>query len=94
MPSSPHWALVTGVSAGGMGDGHVQAFLRRGVNVVATNIDMKLMEYLPRDESATPKLVQVQLDVTSKESIDAAVEKVREITSGRLDWLMSTPLPF
>ena len=85
------WALVTGVSAGGMGEGHVRAFLERGISVFATSIDIKLLEDCKfsngKNQAST---IFLQLDVTSQDSINAAVKQVESITAGRLDFLMST----
>ena len=89
--SNTKWALITGVSAGGMGDAEVKAFLNRGVNVIATSIDVKMLEYLRLDdEKYGVSMVHLELDVTSSESIAAAVEQVTKITEGKLDFLMST----
>ncbi|KAF2094150.1 putative short-chain dehydrogenase/reductase [Rhizodiscina lignyota] len=84
------WALVTGVSAGGMGDAEVDAFLKRKVNVIATAVDIKLLDYLHGDdEKYGASLVHVELDVTSAESIAAAVQQVEKITDGKLDFLIN-----
>lgn len=84
------WALVTGVSANGMGEGEVFAFLERGVNVIATSLDLKLLEYLKTDvEKYGASLVHQQLDVTSPQSIATAVDRLRHVTGGRLDYLLS-----
>lgn len=84
------WALVTGVSQNGMGDGEVSAFLEHGVNVVATSIDIRLLDYLQNDaEKYGAAVVHQELDVTSPQSIAKAVDRLRYITGGRLDFLMS-----
>ena len=87
----PQWALITGVSAGGMGEGHVKAFLERGISVFATAIDIKLLEDIKfsngKNQAST---IFLELDVTNQESINAAVKQVESITAGRLDFLMST----
>ena len=73
-----------------MGDGHMRAFLNRGVNVIATAMDVELLSYLERDDDKYgASLAHVQLDVASDESIKQAVEEIGAITGGRLDWLMS-----
>jgi NADP-dependent 3-hydroxy acid dehydrogenase YdfG len=88
--SSTKWALITGVSPGGMGEGHLAAFLKRGVNVIATSIDMKFLENLnTRQGKNGAYVVKMVLDVTSAESIAEAVERVSNITGGRLDFLLS-----
>lgn len=87
---SGKWALVTGVSPGGMGEGHVIAFLERGVNVIATAIDLALIEsFKARPGKHGARCVCVELDVTSKNSIAAAVDQVYDVTKGKLDFLMS-----
>ena len=84
------WALITGVGAGSMGEGHLNAFLRRGISVIATSIDMKFMESLEVGEGKNGAyVVKLVLDVTSPESIADAVERTSKVTGGRLDWLMS-----
>ena len=89
--SPSKWALVTGVSPGGMGEGHVNAFLKRGINVVLTTIDLGLLENLRLvDGKYGAYTVRLELDVASAESIANAVERVHTITAGRLDFLMST----
>ena len=84
------WALVTGVSPGGMGEGHVNAFLKRGINVIATGIDMQLLENLTLDNGKNGAYpVRMALDVTSALSIKNTVERVENITGRRLDFLLS-----
>jgi NAD(P)-dependent dehydrogenase (short-subunit alcohol dehydrogenase family) len=84
------WALITGVGVGSMGEGHLNAFLKRGVNVIATSIEMRFLENLDTvDGKNGAYVVKIVLDVTSPESIAEAVERVSKITGGRLDWLMS-----
>jgi 1-acylglycerone phosphate reductase len=90
MSQEQKWALVTGVNEGGMGDAHVHSFLERNVNVVATSLDLGLLNYLQTYELKSAASLQlVELDVTNAESIAAAVEKVERVTGGRLDFLMS-----
>lgn len=87
--SPSKWALVTGVSPGGMGEGHVNA-LKRGINVVLTTIDLGLLENLRLvDGKYGAYTVRLELDVASAESIANAVERVHTITAGRLDFLMN-----
>ena len=85
------WALVTGVSQHGMGEGEVFAFLERGVNVVATSPDLQLLEFLKdsKIEKHGASLVHQELDVTSPQSIAKAVDRLRHVIGGRLDFLMS-----
>lgn len=73
-----------------MGEGEVKAFLDRGVSVVATAIDVDLLMTIKAPEGAnSPSLERLELDVTSAESISAAVTKVQGITGGKLDFLIS-----
>ena len=66
------------------------AFLKRGVNVIATSIDMKFLENLETVQGKNGAyVVKMVLDVTSAESIAEAVERVSKITGGRLDYLLS-----
>lgn len=86
----PRWALITGVSAGGMGEGHANALLERGINVIATAIDMQLLDSLQvRTNSNGAALIRLQLDVTSQDSINSAVEEVKQTTNGKLHWLFN-----
>ena len=82
--------LLTHHSVGGMGEGHLNAFLSRGINVIATSIDMGLLENLTTNEGKDGAyVVRFELDVTSPESIESAVERVARITDSRLDFLLS-----
>ena len=84
------YALVTGVAAGGLGEGHMKALLERGINVITTSIDMKLLENLDSKSHQNPaEVFRLELDVTSRDSIASAVRQVTEITGGRLDFLFS-----
>lgn len=84
------WALITGVGAGSMGEGHANAFLNRGINVICTSIDMMFLENLnlvDGKNGAYP--VRMELDVTSSESIGSAVDRISKITGNRLDFLLN-----
>ncbi|KAK4503536.1 hypothetical protein PRZ48_004451 [Zasmidium cellare] len=84
------WALITGASPGGMGEAEAAAFLKRGVNVIATSIDTNDIEYLePKQGTSDGFLVTLRLDVTSSKSIDAAVKQVENLTDGKLDFLVN-----
>lgn len=64
--------------------------MKRGVNVIATSIDTNDVEYLePKKGSSDGFLVTLKLDVTSPKSIHAAVERVEQLTDGKLDFLMN-----
>ena len=80
------YALTTGVSEGGLGDALVTELLSRGINVIATALDLKLLEYIKSSKVGVEKL---QLDVTSTKSIQAAVIETERITGGKLDLLIS-----
>lgn len=86
MATARKWALITGVSEGGLGDALTQELLSRNVNVIATAVDSSLLHYLPKE---TDRLEQVELDVTSADSIAAAVAEVRRITNDKLDILIN-----
>ncbi|KXT16638.1 hypothetical protein AC579_6666 [Pseudocercospora musae] len=86
------WALITGASPGGMGEAEAQAFLKRGINVVATSIeiDQKEVEHAsPEPGTQDGFLVRVYLDVTSAKSIASAVRMVDQLSDGKLDWLVN-----
>ncbi|KAK5167336.1 uncharacterized protein LTR77_007035 [Saxophila tyrrhenica] len=88
--ASGKYALITGVASGGMGEGHMKALLSRGISVIATSIDLKLLEYLDATSHGDDaEVFKLELDVTSKESIAATVERVKEITGGKLDFLLN-----
>lgn len=76
--------LITGCSEGGIGDYLVRDFHNRGFRVFATARDLKKVEHLKR-----LGLEVLALDVTSSESIDAAVDDVKAITGGALDFLVN-----
>lgn len=86
MSSQPRWALITGVSEGGIGDALTTQFLARGVSVIASSLNLKLLDYLPKEPR---RLEHVQLDVTSADSISVAVKQVEAITGGKLDFLVN-----
>ena len=76
--------VITGCSAGGIGDSLAQEFCRRGFRVFATARNLGKVEHL--------RLIGceiVQLDVTSKESIEKAVSEITKSTGGKLDFLVN-----
>ncbi|KAM5361092.1 hypothetical protein ACJZ2D_013303 [Fusarium nematophilum] len=77
--------LITGCSAGGIGNAFARAFASRGINVFATARDAARME----DLAGLPNINLITLDVTSSDQIAAAVRKVSEITGGTLDYLIN-----
>ncbi len=86
------WALITGVSPSGMGEGHIIALLERGISVIATAVTFQILESIDIDEKkyGDIELIKSELDVTSPDSLASAVERVKEKTGGRLDFLFST----
>lgn len=76
--------LITGCSAGGIGDALAKAFHKKGLRVFATARNLakvKQLKGLGMDV--------IQLDVVNDESIQLAVEKVRAVTGGQLDFLVN-----
>jgi 1-acylglycerone phosphate reductase len=76
-------ALITGCSAGGLGDALAQAFHREGVRVFATARSVSKIRHL--EEMG---MVVLELDVTDRESVARAVSAVKA-TSGALDILVN-----
>jgi len=76
--------LITGCSEGGIGDYLAREFQSRGFRVFATARDLKKVEHLKASG-----LDVLALDVTSPESVDAAVKDVKAITGGTLDFLVN-----
>jgi len=72
--------LITGCSAGGLGASIAKHVHQLGHNVVATARNIHSLDYLPED----PKVLKLSLDVTSQESITAAVNSAVK-HFGRLD---------
>lgn len=81
------WALISGVSQYGMGGALTEELLGHGVNVIATGPTLKQLDYL--SPTAPAKLEKLELDVTSPESIAAAVNATKETTGGKLDFLVN-----
>ena len=76
--------VITGCSAGGIGDSLAQEFYRRGFRVFATARNLGKVEHL--------RVIGcdiVQLDVTSKESIEKTVSEITKATGGKLDFLVN-----
>jgi NADP-dependent 3-hydroxy acid dehydrogenase YdfG len=76
--------LITGCSAGGVGDYLAQEFHLRGFKVLASARNTKKIEHL-KDLGISI----VELDVASKESVKRAVQVVQLATNGTLDILMN-----
>lgn len=76
--------FITGCSLGGLGDALAQEFHRRGLLVIASARNLSKMDHLVKMGIKT-----VQLDTLDDGSIQAAVEKVRELTGGQLGILVN-----
>ncbi|KAF2458439.1 hypothetical protein BDY21DRAFT_385451 [Lineolata rhizophorae] len=81
---SPKSVLITGCSKGGIGDALAQEFKSRGLRVFATARNPAKIEHLKELGCDT-----LLLDVTSQQSIDAAVKSVSDATLGTLDILVN-----
>ncbi|KAI7340714.1 hypothetical protein KC315_g560 [Hortaea werneckii] len=91
MEGKEEWALITGVSQGGLGDALTRELLARNINVIATNIRMEDMQYLSSTSSTSQdaRLERLHLDVTDPKSIATARDATRELTGGKLDYLFN-----
>jgi NAD(P)-dependent dehydrogenase (short-subunit alcohol dehydrogenase family) len=76
--------LITGCSAGGIGDALAKAFHKKGLRVIATARNVAKVEHLK-----ALGLDVIQLDVVDDESIKQTVEKVKAATGGTLDFLVN-----
>lgn len=81
MPAS---ALITGCTAGGIGDAIAREFHRRGMKVFATARDLDKVEHLRAMGCEV-----LEMDVTVESSIEAAVARVTKATGGTLDFLVN-----
>ncbi len=81
------WALITGVSQYGTGGALTEELLGHNISVIATGPTLKQLEYLNPNRIA--KLEKLELDVTSPDSIAAAVSATERITGGKLDFLVN-----
>jgi len=79
---APKTILITGCSAGGIGDALAQEFHRKGLRVFATARNLSKIEHLK-----IMGLDTIPLDVTDDNSINQAVKSVKEATGGTLDFL-------
>ncbi|KAI7233095.1 hypothetical protein KC330_g5561 [Hortaea werneckii] len=92
MEGKEDWALITGVSQGGLGDALTTELLARNINVIATNIRMDDMQYLSSTSSTSrtaARLEKLQLDVTDPKSIATARDAAAKFTGGKLDYLFN-----
>lgn len=76
--------LVTGCSAGGIGEALAKAFHKKGLRVFATARNLAEVEQLK-----ALGLDILQLDVVDDESIKYAVKQVSAATGGTLDFLVN-----
>ena len=87
MASSNKWALITGVSTGGLGDALAKELLSHNINVIITGIQLSHLDYFSHNcEAGVEKL---QMDVTDAASISSAVQAVTQLTGDRLDILVN-----
>ena len=87
MASHRKWALITGVSEGGLGDALAKELLANDINVIFTGLKLELLDYF--SNGSTSRVEKLELDVTSTSSISAALTMVRDITGGGLDILIN-----
>ncbi len=76
--------LITGCSAGGIGDELAQSFHRRGLRVFATARNLSKIQHLKE-----MGMDVIELDVTDAGSRKNAVERVKAATGGSLDILIN-----
>jgi 1-acylglycerone phosphate reductase len=77
--------LITGCSAGGSGSALAEVFQQRGLHVFATARTISKMSHL----KDLPNVTLLELEVTSSQSIAAALEVVKAQTDGKLDYLVN-----
>jgi 1-acylglycerone phosphate reductase len=78
--------LVTGCSAGGIGAAFAASYQKRGYRVFAT---ARTTSKIDPTFASLPNVEILSLDVTSAESIAAAVAEVSARTGGKLDVLVN-----
>ncbi len=86
MGQSQRTVLITGCSKGGIGAGLALEFQRRGFCVFAT---ARNTDRIPSAITSLPSVTALPLDVTSQDSIRAAVQTISESTNGGLDVLVN-----
>lgn len=90
-PPSRNWALITGVSPGGIGEALTLALLRRDISVIATGLELEHLDHLSSSD-CTAQLAKLQLDVTATSSITSAVTGTTELLAkhgGKLSYLFN-----
>ncbi|KAM3425270.1 hypothetical protein BST61_g7218 [Cercospora zeina] len=90
-PPSPKWALITGCSPGGLGEAESTAFLHAGINVIATSLETPTtVEHMTSPNNEWPGiLIRTHLDVTCPRSLAETYTLVKEVTGGRLGFLVN-----
>lgn len=83
----PKTVLITGCSEGGLGAALAKAFQEQGFHVFATLRNPAKAGSLVGEHGTNIDVLP--LDTTSKKSIDACLETVREKTGGKLDILVN-----
>lgn len=86
MDRNARTVLITGCSEGGIGAALAVEYQQRGYHVFATTRNTKK---IPNSVKSLSNVTCLSLDVTSQQSIDAAVKEVSKITGGRLDTLVN-----
>lgn len=76
--------LITGCSAGGIGEALAKGFHKKGLRVFATARNLAKVA-----ELKALGLDIIQLDVVDDESVKRAVETVKQATGGKLDFLVN-----
>ncbi|KZP11235.1 NAD-P-binding protein [Athelia psychrophila] len=84
MPSTQKTVLITGCSAGGIGNELALEFHARGLRVIATARRVQAMENL-----ANAGITTLILDVADPESVARAKDDVTKLTGGTLDILVN-----
>jgi len=80
----PQSVFITGCSYGGLGDALAQEFHKQGLHVIASARNVSKMDHLVK-----MGIDVVELDTLEDKSIQAAVEKVHELTRGKLGILVN-----
>ncbi|KAI1378982.1 short-chain dehydrogenase/reductase [Hypoxylon crocopeplum] len=86
MASPRKSVLVTGCSKDGIGAALAEVFQEKGYHVFAT---VRNLSKIPQTLSNAANVTVLMLDVTSSESIAAALESVKKETGGTLDVLIN-----
>jgi 1-acylglycerone phosphate reductase len=85
-PIARKTCLITGCSSGGVGSALAEVFKDKGYHVFAT---ARSPAKIPQSLHTVPNVTVLALDVTSTESIAAAVKTIKNATGGKLDVLIN-----